>query len=191
MRQLILDAALKMFLEVGYAKTSIRNIADSIEYSPGTIYLYYKDKDELLYGVQHQAYAKLLEVFQKKAKDKNPAKRLREICQAYIEFGLKNPGLYDLMFIIRSPMNVDETIHKTNGGNCLGYLSQCVAECIEQKLIKFEDAKSSTLQVWSLAHGLVSLDIRCRLRVMIQDENAVYEMLGATMNNYLDMVINK
>jgi len=65
MRELITAAAMKMFLEDGYAKTSIRGIADAIEYSPGTIYLYFKDKDELLYEVQADAYGRLLEVFQK------------------------------------------------------------------------------------------------------------------------------
>jgi AcrR family transcriptional regulator len=40
MKQLIIDAAMRMFVEDGYEKTSIRNIADKIEYSPGTIYLY-------------------------------------------------------------------------------------------------------------------------------------------------------
>ena len=47
MHDRILQAATVMFLEDGYEKTSIRNIADKIEYSPATIYLYFKDKDEL------------------------------------------------------------------------------------------------------------------------------------------------
>ena len=58
MKKLIIDAALRMFVEDGYEKTSIRNIADKIEYSPGTIYLYYKDKDELLYAVQKDGRGK-------------------------------------------------------------------------------------------------------------------------------------
>ena len=37
MRQLILNAARAIFLEKGYEQTSIRNIAEKIEYSPGTI----------------------------------------------------------------------------------------------------------------------------------------------------------
>ena len=50
MRRLILGAARQLFLEQGYEKTSIRNIADVIEYSPATIYLYYKDKNELFFA---------------------------------------------------------------------------------------------------------------------------------------------
>ena len=43
-RQEILDAARALFIEEGYEKTSMRKIAEKIEYSPTTIYLYFKDK---------------------------------------------------------------------------------------------------------------------------------------------------
>ena len=80
MRQRIIDAAIQMFLEEGYEKTSIRNIAEKIEYSPATIYLYYKDKDELLYDVQGQAFEKLYQTFRDEATAKDPFKRLDRSC---------------------------------------------------------------------------------------------------------------
>ena len=39
LKELILKEAKAVFLEEGYEKTSIRKIADRIEYSPTTIYL--------------------------------------------------------------------------------------------------------------------------------------------------------
>ena len=66
MRERIIDVAIEMFVKEGYEKTSIRNIAEKIEYSPATIYLYYKDKDELLYDVQAQAFEKLDQTFRDK-----------------------------------------------------------------------------------------------------------------------------
>ncbi len=59
-RTLILEAATKMFLEDGFDKTSLRNIADKIEYSPATIYLYFKDKNELFYAIQEKGFELLL-----------------------------------------------------------------------------------------------------------------------------------
>ncbi|MBI2419199.1 MAG: helix-turn-helix transcriptional regulator, partial [Ignavibacteriales bacterium] len=44
MRELVLQTALKLFIDKGYDNVSIRKIANVIEYSPGTIYLYFKDK---------------------------------------------------------------------------------------------------------------------------------------------------
>jgi AcrR family transcriptional regulator len=87
MRQRIIDASIEMFLQEGYEKTSIRNIAEKIEYSPATIYLYYKDKDELLYDVQGQAFEKLYQAFKANAKSKDPMKRLEQIMLTYVRFG--------------------------------------------------------------------------------------------------------
>lgn len=43
MWEAILNAALKLFSDEGYDNVTMRKIADKIEYSVGTIYLYYKD----------------------------------------------------------------------------------------------------------------------------------------------------
>lgn len=188
MKQLIMSAALKMFLEDGYAKTSIRNIADAIEYSPGTIYLYYKDKDELLYEVQGFAYGELLAAFRKNATSKNPVERLTQIGKTYVNFGLDNPELYDLMFIIRAPMNVDETIHKANGDATFTFLINCLEECISQNLLRLKDVKMGALQVWSMSHGMVSLNLRCRLKIMEMTENQVRETLAASIEDYIESI---
>ena len=42
MRKLILDGARKVFLRKGYELASIRNIAEEINYSPSSIYFYFK-----------------------------------------------------------------------------------------------------------------------------------------------------
>lgn len=187
-KQLIRSAAMKMFLEDGYAKTSIRNIADAIEYSPGTIYLYYKDKDELLYEVQRDAYGKLLEEFKTKAKHKDPVKRLMQIGKTYVSFGLENPELYDLMFIIRAPTNVDEQLHKDNGGDSFDYLMTCLKECIDKDLLRVTDLKLCALQTWSVAHGLVSLNLRCRLK-MVLEEKDMAKSLGSAIESYVKLLI--
>lgn len=188
MKQLIMTAALKMFLEDGYAKTSIRNIADAIEYSPGTIYLYYKDKDELLFEVQRHAYNKLLEAFKLHATSVHPLERLKEICHTYVYFGLENPELYDLMFIIRAPMNADESQHKSNGEDSFKFLVDTLQECMEQDLIVFKDLQLAALQVWAMGHGLVSLDIRCRLKVMTLDDVTIRETLDRSIKEYLKCI---
>lgn len=185
MKMMITTAAMKMFLEDGYAKTSIRNIADAIEYSPGTIYLYYKDKDELLFEVQGQAYLKLLEAFRQNVISTDPLKKLEQLGKTYVSFGLANPELYDLMFIIRAPTNVDETVHGHNGDATFNYLIDCIQECIQAELLIFKDANQAALQIWSMAHGLVSLNLRCRLKVMLPEEASVPEILHKAIEEYL------
>jgi AcrR family transcriptional regulator len=188
MRQRIIDAAMHMFLEDGYNKTSIRNIAEAIEYSPATIYLYYKDKDELLYEVQRQAFDKLYETLAKEASDPDPWRRLEQICKSYVRFGLANEELYDLMFIIRSPMNVDEKIHETNGKDCFGYVINCLTECIENGLVKFTDPGIGMLSIWAMGHGLVSLQVRCRLKVLDMADGDVMAALDKSIETYLSHI---
>src|SRR2546427_6798677 len=48
LKQQILDAARELFVREGYENVSMRKIAEKIEYSPATIYTYFKDKDEIL-----------------------------------------------------------------------------------------------------------------------------------------------
>lgn len=50
-REHILRAALEVFKEKGYANTSIMDIARRANMGKGTLYLYFKNKDELLYSV--------------------------------------------------------------------------------------------------------------------------------------------
>jgi len=185
MKSMITTAAMKMFLEDGYAKTSIRNIADAIEYSPGTIYLYYKDKDELLFEVQGKAYLKLLDAFKKNATSTDPLKKLEQLGKTYVSFGLENPELYDLMFIIRAPTNVDESVHGDNGDATFNFLINCLEDCMKDNLLIFKDINQAALQIWSMVHGLVSLNIRCRLKVMIPEEASVREILNQAIEDYL------
>ena len=59
MRLKILETAKQIFIEEGFEKASIRAIADRIEYSPATIYLYFKDKNELFFSVHETGFEKL------------------------------------------------------------------------------------------------------------------------------------
>lgn len=189
MKRLIIEAAMKAFLEEGYEKTSIRNIADKIEYSPGTIYLYYKDKDELLYEVQREAFGKLYEAFVLHAPSKSPWKRLEQLSHAYMNFSREHPDLYDLMFIIRAPMNkVEEKAGWENGDACFNYLMACVSDCIDKKLLRYTDNRVAALSIWSFIHGLVSLNIRCRFKVMDLEPEQITRSMEIALNEYLRLI---
>lgn len=43
-RKMILEASMQLFVKEGFENVSIRKIADLIEYSPTTLYIYFKDK---------------------------------------------------------------------------------------------------------------------------------------------------
>ncbi|WP_312429818.1 TetR/AcrR family transcriptional regulator [Lacrimispora sp.] len=60
MKKKIMDAAMEVIGQEGYEKLSIRKIAAKIEYSPTTIYLYYKDKAEIITDMSDVLYRKVM-----------------------------------------------------------------------------------------------------------------------------------
>jgi AcrR family transcriptional regulator len=189
MRKNIIDAAMHMFTQEGYENASIRKIADKIEYSPATIYLYYKDKDELLYDVQGECFSELVEIFRKKATAEDPFVRLGQISKAYVTYGLDNPQTYDLMFTMKSPMNnVEKDEVWQNADDAFGLLAKCIHECIGQGLIRFDHVLLGALSVWSMGHGLISLNNSCRMKVMNMDEEQVRQSVFMAIETYLNQI---
>jgi len=60
MKIAILGAATKIIIEEGYEKLSMRKIADAIEYTPTTLYNYYKDKAEIISDISKEMYLKIV-----------------------------------------------------------------------------------------------------------------------------------
>lgn len=185
-RKLIIESATRLFLEQGYDKTSIRNIADDIEYSPATIYLYFKEKDEIFYVIHEQGFELLGKEFTPLSQIGNPFERLWEMGKVYLKFGLENPDYYDLMFIMRAPLAEIEC-HSTwdAGDNAFQYLLNTVSECLEQGLIKAGDPNIASMSVWSFVHGLVSLRIRDRFKSLNIDADQSRSMLLQSLDYFM------
>ena len=56
LRAEIVEAARELFVKHGYESVSMRRIAEKIEYSPTTIYLYFKDKSELISAICEETF---------------------------------------------------------------------------------------------------------------------------------------
>lgn len=168
-REQILQAAHDLFLEKGFEQVSIRNIAEAIEYSPATIYLYFKDKNEIFHALHTQAFGKFNEYQQSLPQITDPLDRLMFMGKAYMQFSLKHPEYYDIMFIMQAPMDLADDLDCAAvwpEGKCAhDLLENLILECINQGHFKGHDYKSLALMVWASVHGLCSLKIRDRLRI--------------------------
>ncbi|MVM39334.1 TetR family transcriptional regulator [Spirosoma sp. HMF3257] len=163
MRQLILDGAQKLFLANGFEKVSIRNIADEIEYSPATIYLYFKDKNELLFGLHQRGFIKMVGEFQPLQFLTDPFEKLVEMGRSYIRFAVENPELFDLMFIMNAPMDKLDKEDWVEGDQAFGLLMQVVQECMDAGIFQKHNVQSTAMMIWSSIHGYTALFLRKRL----------------------------
>jgi len=159
-REEILEAARALFLKEGYEHVSIRKIAERIEYSPGTIYLYFRDKADILEQICEEMFSRLQKKLAAINADKagNALDRLRRGLRVYIQFGLENPHHYALTFSSFGHMpKPEDFLECTAGGRCFGELILSVTAAMEAGLIEAGDVAEISQALWAAVHGLTSL----------------------------------
>jgi len=86
-RKLILDAAAAIFAEIGYQKARIQDIAKSAGVADGTIYQYFKNKQEILFTLPLEKTRELLSIQKEHLNGiKNPELRLQVLIADYLRF---------------------------------------------------------------------------------------------------------
>jgi AcrR family transcriptional regulator len=163
LKQQILDAARELFVRDGYESVSMRKIANKIEYSPATIYTYFKDKDEILDCLCEETFLKLsqekMAAVQKMTGD--PLEILKKGMETYIRFGLDHPEHYIVTFILRAPIYEKPAHHETRkaktGKACIDHMRCIVRRCMEEGKIKNADLEETSQSLWAGIHGLTAL----------------------------------
>jgi AcrR family transcriptional regulator len=162
LRRSILSAATEMFVEEGYESVSMRRIAERIEYAPSTIYLYFKDKAEMVASICFETFGELdirLEAIA--AMGLPPMETLRRSLRAYIDFGLEHPSAYGFVFCTPAAVfrAIDEkTCHAIHGVamGSFGRLVQGIRACMEGGHIAPGDPVLKAQATWLLMHGVVT-----------------------------------
>jgi AcrR family transcriptional regulator len=164
-RDKILDAARELFVTQGYDGVSMRRVAEKIEYSPTAIYVHFANKEELFLELCHSDFHRLAESFVKLAQIPDPVEKLRQIGRAYIEFGLKNPNHYRMMFMTahpQLPQGAEECMGKGNPEeDAYEFLRVTVDEAMRSGAFRDDltDADMIAQTLWAASHGVVSLQI--------------------------------
>ena len=185
-RSLILEESMKLFVEEGFSKVSVRKIAERIQYSPTTLYLYFKDKNEILFYCCESGFKKMLEQNIALALISDPIERLHQMGVNYLNFGLEYPEYYDLMFIQEAPMSalIDMGAGWSSGDQALEALKMIVQDAMDKGLLFPAKVETVAMAVWSMVHGLVSLAIRQRLDKLVPAED-----VEKTMHESLDWLL--
>jgi len=163
LKQEILDAARGLFVRDGYESVSMRKIAAKIEYSPGSIYTYFKDKDEILDCLCEETFLKLhLDKLAKVSQIKGGAiEALKKGMETYIRFGLQHPDHYIVTFILKAAPYTKPGGRRTRkaqaGQKCFDDMRNCVRRCIEEGKIKNADLEETSQALLAGIHGLTAL----------------------------------
>ena len=161
LRRAILDAAGSLFLEHGYEGLSMRQIAERIGYSATTIYRYYEDKDDLLFAIVHEGFLRFGGQLTKAAQSSgDPRERLAALGHAYIEFGLRNPVYYRLMFMQRFDFLFESRAEQQEPMvDSFAVLRGAVEQAMRAGVLRQGDPETTGVVIWSVVHGITSLAI--------------------------------
>lgn len=85
-REAILRAAIKVFAGKGFFNSKVADIAKEAGIADGTVYLYFKSKDEILHSIFDRAMAEFIAEGKKElAKLDSPQEKLRKIAELHLE----------------------------------------------------------------------------------------------------------
>lgn len=187
LRTRIVEAARDIISESGLDALSMRSIAERIEYSPGTIYLYFKDKDALLNEVILAGFETLREFIDaemaKVTPEANPALQHRALGRAYVKFALENTAYFRVMFELPTvpqlecaKAKIDQDIPRDN------MLVDAVQRAIDAEMYRIKDAETGALVAWGLLHGLTSLHLSGHLADSVKSNEALLDLVEAAMD---------
>jgi AcrR family transcriptional regulator len=156
-RQEILLVARDLFLREGTAQFTMRKLAKEVGCAPGTLYLYFRDKNELIAILVEESFEHLMEDLEQLRTDSNPLVFLKEIMKTYIDFGLANPNHYHFAFMLRRTESLEKARPRPHRSYTL--LLDTVKACVDRQLIRRVDTGLAAQGVWTGIHGVTSLMI--------------------------------
>ena len=91
--------------------------------------------------------------------DQKPQVRLQEVCQAYIDFAIKEPQLFELMFS-STPLDFENPRLKESSAKAYAQLTGIVHPVFDAKGLSEDKREQADALVWSIVHGYANLLIK-------------------------------
>ena len=172
----IIEAARDLIAEGGIDALSMRGVADRVGISATAIYHHFANKQALVDQVVGRAFEQFGSDLERAMRQhaKGSLERVAALGEAYIRFAMEHGAYFRVIFSIAAP-NPREVEELPYGA---GYplLRQTVVEAMEAGTMRAGDPDLMAHYLWSLAHGIVTLTLSCRLHGCPQcvgDEDAV------------------
>ncbi|MFP4478733.1 MAG: TetR/AcrR family transcriptional regulator [Candidatus Izemoplasmatales bacterium] len=176
----ILDSAKNIVETRGFSALSLRKIADDIGYSVGSIYQYYKNKDEILKDLIEIKYKEMIDKLSGHNNSKNLIEAITGKFMTYCEFALENKDYYKEMMLSNDP-NVLRMTGVLNDPPTPGMnmLIQYLRSLDRDPDYSIDDPKQTAKFLWSSIFGLI-------IKMIIEDvddfemvENHIHFLLKA------------
>ncbi|HON79560.1 MAG TPA: TetR/AcrR family transcriptional regulator [Spirochaetota bacterium] len=104
----IIECALEILSTEGYENLSMSKIGAMMDMTAANLYNYYKNKNELLIAIHKKTFSMLLStIADYTGPESSPSARVKSLIRGFVEFGINNIHVYDLMFSRPIPQYTD------------------------------------------------------------------------------------
>jgi len=182
-RQMALEAAENIIIQQGYKGLTARKIATEMGYTVGTLYLIFKNLDELILHLNmHTLDALYKKMSLTVERNRAPEICVRALCRAYYDFACENTHRWSLMFehnLSDDMVMPDWFSEKVAHG--FRILEQVLQPMAKKKEVS--DIQIAARALWGGVHGITMLAVTDKLDV--SGMNSVADILDSLVENYL------
>lgn len=159
-RAQIIQQARDIVMTEGLSALSIRKITTAMDYSPGIIYHYFKDKNALIEALLTEGYMAIVNgIGQVSQKPNDPAANIRAMMKAYVAVAMEERVLYRLFLLSDSPEILKRTAVLNKGisstSPAIGSLTAQIQSGVDLGIFEACDAECTAQAVWAACYGLV------------------------------------
>jgi AcrR family transcriptional regulator len=179
-RERLCDVAEHLFAQHGAEAVTIRQLAAALGVSPMTPYRYFKDKDAILAAVRARGFdrhAQALERAYERA-GPDPEAQADAVGRAYVDFALKNPEAYKLMFDVSQPGESDYPDLVRAGERSRRTMTLHLHDLIAAGKLK-GDPELIGHMYWATIHGALMLEFSGKLPARFGARRLIGELTRA------------
>lgn len=184
-REEIINAAEKIFFEKGLAVATMDEIAESAELSKGTLYLYYKSKEDLYLTVAMKGSDILYQMFLKvMASGEPPIKMIASLGEAYYDYFKNHRDYFRMYYFFENPqvqsqvspemMDICQQCDRKIWDLVMGVLQRGIDAGVLRKDV---DPLEAGVMLWSNSNGI--------MRIMDRQEGYWKERMGLNLEKMM------
>lgn len=183
LRRTILDQSRFMLIECGFDNLSMRKIAGKVGCSATSIYLYFKNKDDLLHALIEEGFDLLHEHLTSiKLAGLGHLSRIEKLCRGFITFGRENPEYYEIMFQLHPRHMERYPVEKfRRARRNIDLIMMEIQDGHQQEIFHIPDARAVANVILATLHGGISLLNAGRVDSRVGEDVFIETIIGSVL----------
>jgi len=171
----ILTAAREILDREGLAEVAMRPVADRVGITPMAIYRHYADRASLLNAIADQGFQQLSNQMQAAPLTGSLEIRLRQLGDIFLDFALRFPNLYELMFLApREGARRYPGDFKAGRSPTFSPSVKVLQEAMRTGELRRDDPVEIAFEISAISHGLIVLYRGGRVHLSAKKFRALY-----------------